>query len=65
MSILNRDFDGMKKHSEKLGIGNLYPILVCMVTGRTWDSINAGIDKVKYSPQEVINFFVSNFFKLN
>lgn len=56
LSILNKDFEGMKTHSEKLGIGKLYPILVCMVTGRTWDVVNEGIDKVKYSSEEKEKF---------
>ena len=53
MSILKRDVEGMKVNSEKLGIGTLYPILVCMVTGRTWNSVTGGIDKIRYTEAEV------------
>lgn len=53
LSILYKDREGMKTYSENLGIRELYPLLVCMVTGRTWDSVNKGIDKVKYTKEEV------------
>lgn len=53
MSILNRDMNGMKENSEKLGIDKLYPLLICMVTGRTWDAVVGGINKIKYSESEV------------
>ncbi|EEB15541.1 conserved hypothetical protein [Pediculus humanus corporis] len=56
MSILKRDVEGMKVNSEKLGIGTLYPILVCMVTGRTWNSVTGGIDKIRYTEAEKEEF---------
>lgn len=43
----------MRKHSEALGIGDLYGLLVCMVSGRSWDTILAGIQKTKYTANEV------------
>lgn len=58
MSILSRDLDGMKAHSTAMGIGELFPLLVCMVTGRTWDSVTAGIDRVEYSSVEVRNIVI-------
>ncbi|XP_069697834.1 aarF domain-containing kinase 1 [Periplaneta americana] len=51
-SILNKDKEGMRQHSQNLGVGNLYFLLACMVTGRTWDSIMAGIEKTKWSISE-------------
>ncbi|KAJ4441514.1 hypothetical protein ANN_11370 [Periplaneta americana] len=53
-SILNKDKEGMRQHSQNLGVGNLYFLLACMVTGRTWDSIMAGIEKTKWSISEVM-----------
>lgn len=54
MSILARDLEGMRTHSEAMGIGQLYPLLVCMVTGRTWNSVTAGVNRVEFSEAEVI-----------
>lgn len=54
LSILNVDRKSMRKHSEQLGIkGDLYGLFVCMVTGRPWDTLMQGINKVKYSKEEV------------
>ncbi|KAJ9587302.1 hypothetical protein L9F63_019178, partial [Diploptera punctata] len=44
-SILNKDKEGMRQHSENLGVGNLYFLLACMITGRTWDAIMSGINR--------------------
>ncbi|XP_075226609.1 aarF domain containing kinase 1 isoform X2 [Lycorma delicatula] len=52
LSILNRDFKGMKEQCSKLGVGNMYGLFSCMVCGRTWDSIEAGLNKKKYSIKE-------------
>ncbi|XP_067013048.1 aarF domain-containing kinase 1 isoform X1 [Anabrus simplex] len=52
LSILNFDRAGMRAHCEKLGVGDLYGLFSCMVTGRTWDAIESGIDKVRYSSRE-------------
>ncbi|XP_045465484.1 aarF domain-containing kinase 1 [Harmonia axyridis] len=44
LSILNRNRQTMKLHSKQLGIdGDLYGMFACMVTGRSWESINKGI----------------------
>lgn len=47
----------MKEHTKNLGIQpNLYPLFACMLTGRPWESVVAGIDKIKQTKaeQEVI-----------
>lgn len=44
LSILNKDRAAMKEHCKNLGIqGNLYGLLTCMITGRTWDNIMKGV----------------------
>ncbi|KAL0276063.1 UNVERIFIED_CONTAM: hypothetical protein PYX00_003726 [Menopon gallinae] len=56
LSILRQDRKGMQVYSEKMGIKELYPLLVCMVTGRTWESVNKGISKVEYTKEEQEEF---------
>lgn len=54
MSILNKNHDEMKKYCTKLGVAEMYGLLVCMVAGRTWDSVQDGIVTKKLTPDEVI-----------
>lgn len=42
----------MKKHCTNLGVGELYPLLACMVSGRTWDTIISGMRKKSYDKRE-------------
>jgi aarF domain-containing kinase len=53
MSILDNNHDRMKKYCTKLGVAEMYGLLVCMVAGRTWDSIQDGIVTKKLTPAEV------------
>lgn len=53
LSILNRDKVQMKKSCEKLGVGELYAFFSCMVSGRTWNAIQSGLETTKYTVQEV------------
>uniref|UniRef100_A0A7G3AXI4 Protein kinase domain-containing protein n=1 Tax=Lutzomyia longipalpis TaxID=7200 RepID=A0A7G3AXI4_LUTLO len=53
LSILRVDRLAMRQFSEKLGIrGNLYGIFACMVTGRPWEAVVAGIVRTKQSTRE-------------
>lgn len=53
LSILTRDREKMRAYSMNLGLtGNLYPIFACMVTGRPWDSVVAGVQKVAIDARE-------------
>lgn len=53
LSILNVDRKGMRFHTGKLGIkGDLYPLFACMLTGRPWESVIAGIDRIKPNAAE-------------
>ena len=42
-SALRSDIEGLKHYSEVLGVGPLYELFACMVTGRSWGSITTGI----------------------
>lgn len=53
LSILQRDRVKMKQYSVELGLpSNLYPIFACMVTGRPWASVMAGIQKTNIDAKE-------------
>ena len=39
MSIILQDQEGMKAQAEVLGAGDLYPLLACMLTRKSWDKI--------------------------
>ena len=52
-SILKADLEGMKKNADHLGVGELYGLFACMVTGRSWNSIQKGIDKSEKNAAEV------------
>ena len=77
MSLIKTDMDGIKKYAQKLNAGDLYPLFACMLTARTWDSINEGIDKKELTEDEVfvnalnagILFLIflssADFFKIN
>lgn len=43
----------MKQHCEKLGVGQFYALFSCMVSGRTWDSIQSGLETTKFTIKEV------------
>uniref|UniRef100_A0A1B6MKA0 Protein kinase domain-containing protein n=1 Tax=Graphocephala atropunctata TaxID=36148 RepID=A0A1B6MKA0_9HEMI len=52
LSILNKDKELMRQHCEKLGVGDLYAFFACMVSGRTWDAIESGLNKTKFTVRE-------------
>ncbi|XP_025158864.1 uncharacterized aarF domain-containing protein kinase 1 isoform X2 [Harpegnathos saltator] len=56
LAILDGDQATMKKYCTQLGVGDYYGLLVCMVSGRTWDTIVAGVRKSKYDPTEKEQF---------
>merc|ERR1719499_2545461 len=44
LAIINRDVDSIKSAADKLGVGELYGLFACMVTARSWSSIQKGLD---------------------
>jgi hypothetical protein len=57
LSILKADIDGIKKAADLLGVGQLHGLFACMVTGRSWGSIQKGIDKAEKNSAEVRKLF--------
>ena len=51
--LARRDPDAIKKHCLALNAGQLYPLLACIITARTWDSIQQGISCTPRSREEV------------
>ena len=63
LSIINRDVEGMKKYAAELGVGDMYGLLACIVTARSWESLTnektGGIMGSKSTKEEVRLFFHS------
>merc|ERR1719167_1819882 len=43
-AIIHRDISAIKISADKLGVGMLYGLFACLVTGRSWSSIQKGVD---------------------
>lgn len=52
MSLLNADIEGMKKVGDEMGVGNLYGMLACILSARSWSAVSKGIRTVKTSQSE-------------
>ena len=56
LHILKADLDGIKIYADKLfqdpRVEKLYGLFACMVTGRSWRSIQKGIDKAEKNSAE-------------
>jgi len=52
LSILRADTAGIRLYADRLGVGQLYGLFACMVAGRSWASIQAGVDKSRKSRSE-------------
>ncbi|XP_012867903.1 PREDICTED: uncharacterized aarF domain-containing protein kinase 1 isoform X2 [Dipodomys ordii] len=51
-SLIWTDMQKVKIYSQRLGAANLYPLFACMLTARSWDSINKGISHVPVTSTE-------------
>uniref|UniRef100_A0A1I7VZ80 Protein kinase domain-containing protein n=1 Tax=Loa loa TaxID=7209 RepID=A0A1I7VZ80_LOALO len=52
LALLEPDLNEVKKCAQSMGVGELYGLFACMVTSRSWDAINRGIDKSTATYQE-------------
>ncbi|KAJ8687845.1 hypothetical protein QAD02_023640 [Eretmocerus hayati] len=52
LAILNKDKVAMKKNCTKLGVRDLYGLLACMVSGRSWETIMRGVQNTNYDSKE-------------
>nr|XP_030687768.1 uncharacterized aarF domain-containing protein kinase 1 isoform X2 [Globicephala melas] len=53
-SLIWTDMKNVKKYSQRLGAGDLYPLFTCMLTARSWDSVNRGIGQTPVTATELI-----------
>ena len=53
MAILRKDLESIKAHAQALNGGELYPLLACIITARSWDSITKGVDRTAVNRAEV------------
>ncbi|XP_032261591.1 aarF domain-containing protein kinase 1 isoform X2 [Phoca vitulina] len=51
-SLIWTDMEKVKKYSQRLGAGDLYPLFACMLTARSWDSVNKGIGQASVTATE-------------
>ncbi|XP_024865240.1 aarF domain-containing protein kinase 1 isoform X2 [Kryptolebias marmoratus] len=54
MSLINGDLPGVERYSRRLGAGDLYPLFACVLTARSWNSVNAGIGSVPVTHAEIM-----------
>lgn len=52
-SLIWTDMRRVRKYSQRLGAGHLYPLFACMLTARSWDSVNKGIGQTPVTATEV------------
>ncbi|XP_029139300.1 uncharacterized aarF domain-containing protein kinase 1 isoform X3 [Protobothrops mucrosquamatus] len=51
-ALIKADVKQIKKYSQRLGAGDLYPLFACMLTARSWESVNRGIDRLPVTSKE-------------
>ena len=52
-ALITKDMTAIKKHCLELNAGELYPLLACVVTARTWENIEGGIASTERTATEV------------
>ncbi|XP_070589912.1 aarF domain-containing protein kinase 1 isoform X3 [Erythrolamprus reginae] len=53
-ALIRADIQQIKKYSQRLGAGDLYPLFACMLTARSWESVSKGIDRLPVTSNEDI-----------
>ncbi|XP_016125187.1 aarF domain-containing protein kinase 1 isoform X1 [Sinocyclocheilus grahami] len=51
-SLIKGDLKGIERYSRRLGAGDLYPLFACVLTARSWTSVNAGISQTPVTQSE-------------
>ncbi|XP_015273844.1 PREDICTED: uncharacterized aarF domain-containing protein kinase 1 [Gekko japonicus] len=51
-ALIKADMKRVQKYSRRLGAGDLYPLFACMLTARSWQSVNRGIDQLPVTAKE-------------
>lgn len=52
-ALITGDMSAVERYSRRLGAGDLYPLFACVLTARSWTSVNAGISSVPVTQSEV------------
>ena len=52
-ALITKDIAAIKTHCLELNAGELYPLLACVVTARTWENIEGGITSTERTATEV------------
>uniref|UniRef100_A0A672SLA0 AarF domain-containing protein kinase 1 n=1 Tax=Sinocyclocheilus grahami TaxID=75366 RepID=A0A672SLA0_SINGR len=51
-SLIKGDLKGIERYSRRLGAGDLYPLFACVLTARSWKSVNVGISQTPVTQSE-------------
>lgn len=51
-SLIRGDMKGIERYSRQLGAGDLYPLFACVLTARSWKSVNTGISQTPVTQSE-------------
>ncbi|KAG7282440.1 hypothetical protein CRUP_018157 [Coryphaenoides rupestris] len=52
-ALITSDMGGVERYSRRLGAGDLFPLFACMLTARSWNSVNTGISSTPVTQSEV------------
>lgn len=52
LCLMSADVKGVEHWGRKLGVGNLFGLLACMITARSWTAVTKGIEKTGTSSDE-------------
>ncbi|GIY17131.1 aarF domain-containing protein kinase 1 [Caerostris darwini] len=52
LALMKADVKSVEHWGRKLGVGELYGLLACMITARSWTAVTKGIEKHKLSTEE-------------
>nr|DBA14627.1 TPA: hypothetical protein GDO54_005565 [Pyxicephalus adspersus] len=51
-ALISVDMEGIRIYSQRMGAGDLYPLFACMLTARSWNAVNQGIDRGPATKEE-------------
>ena len=52
-SLIRSDLEGIKQSSAVLGVEEMYGLLACILTARSWDVVTTGLDQGPVTDDEV------------
>ena len=53
MSILEKDIKQLEELTRYFNVHDYFNLFACIITGRSWEAISKGINKVKFNQNEV------------